>query len=105
MLPSGMWFLIESTFRVSQFIASFLIRLVFLRSVLQLLVIVDFVPSLRVLLTLMMKEIHSSETSVLTRATRCRIQEDKNKLGPKENGTIWKKTDPEVRTVAMCPQM
>jgi hypothetical protein len=48
----------------------------FLRSVLQLLVTVNVVPSSPILVTLMMEPIRSSETSVLTRATRRNIQED-----------------------------
>jgi hypothetical protein len=41
-----------------------------LRSVLRLLVTADVVPSTLILVTLMMEAIRSSETSVLTRATR-----------------------------------
>jgi hypothetical protein len=48
----------------------------FLRSVLRLLVTADAVPSSPLLVTLMMEAIHSSETSVLTRATWRHIQED-----------------------------
>jgi hypothetical protein len=43
--------------------------LVFLRSVRQLLVTAGLVPSSYILVTLMMEEIRSSETSVLTRGT------------------------------------
>jgi hypothetical protein len=42
----------------------------FLHSVLQLLVTANVVPSSTIVVTLMMEAIHSSETSVLTRATR-----------------------------------
>jgi hypothetical protein len=47
----------------------------FLRSLLRLLVTVK-VPSSSVFDTLMMEALHSSETSVLPRATRCKIPDD-----------------------------
>jgi hypothetical protein len=49
---------------------------IFLRSVLQLLVTANVVPSSPILVTLMLEAIRSSETSVLTRATGRHIPED-----------------------------
>jgi hypothetical protein len=49
---------------------------VFLRSVTRLLVIANVVPSFLILSTLMTEAIHSTETFVLTRATRHHIPEE-----------------------------
>jgi hypothetical protein len=52
------------------------IQLVFLRSVLQLLVAVNVVPSSLIVVSLIMEAILSPETSVLIRVTRRNIPED-----------------------------
>jgi hypothetical protein len=51
-------------------------NIIFIRSVLRWLVTANFVPSSPILVTLMIEELRSSETSVITRATLRSIPRD-----------------------------
>jgi hypothetical protein len=53
-----------------------LVRAVFLRSVLRLLVTANVVPSSQIPVTLIIEAIRSPETSILTRGTQSNITED-----------------------------
>jgi hypothetical protein len=64
---------------------------VYLRSVLRLLITTKAVPSSKILVTLMMEALRSSETSVLTRPTRRNILEDRilHSIIVKTSNLIW----------------
>jgi hypothetical protein len=69
--------------------------IVFLRSMRRLLVIANVVPSSPILVTLIMEELRSYETSVLTRGTRRNISEDGIFIvtAVKTPNLIWKNAD------------
>jgi hypothetical protein len=61
---------------VSEELSAYFIRVVFLSSVRRLLVTANVVPSSPILVSLMTEALSSSDTSVLTRATRLIIPEE-----------------------------
>jgi hypothetical protein len=67
-----------STIRVTRIAELGTTVVAFLRSVHRLLATADVFPSSQIFLTLMMEALSSSETSVLTRATKRNIPEDGN---------------------------